>query len=214
MSTKNMILIHHRNNSNPTNLLGNIAHLSGENEENIVQPNLTISRNPQFDNETTPEFMNLDEIQDINSLEESPIINFEPLVNASYNPTNIEKQKSQESQAFMGTLSNSEDNKYSQKKRFKVMKYIKRKLELEYERIFKRKKKFIIKKCFVKMAFKDFYEKYIKTNLSIKEIISDFSIRNRKIFKKINKNIYYPHFEKYIKKKIKDCFEEDNEALI
>ena len=96
--------------------------------------------------------------------------------------------------------------KIDKKKRFKVIKHLKRRLDKELKRLFLKKKTFKVKKSFVKMGEKEFYEKYILGGLSVKETFSGFSKENRRIFLKLAKRVKFFELEHLFSTKIGSFF--------
>jgi len=100
-----------------------------------------------------------------------------------------------------------EKRKSTRRKKVKVMKKIKKELEKDYFRILGEKKKFKFKKIFAKLRNKKYYKKYILEN--VEDIFTKFNLSNRKIFKKIKKNIFYPQFQRIIASKIRKYSDEN-----
>lgn len=105
--------------------------------------------------------------------------------------------------------SNEEENilkKMNKRRRYKVIKHLKRRLDKEIKRLFLRQKTFKVKKSFVKMDEKDFYDKYVLKDLSVKETFAGFSKTNRWIFRKLSKKEKYAELEVLISTKISSFF--------
>ena len=92
------------------------------------------------------------------------------------------------------------------KKRFKVIKQLKRRLDKAIKRFFLRTKTFKVKKSFCRMNEKDFYDKYILKDLSVKKTFAGFSKANRRIFRKLSRKVKYAEFEQFISTKIRAFF--------
>ena len=90
--------------------------------------------------------------------------------------------------------------------RYKVIKQLKRKLEKEIKRYFLRKKTLKVKKSFCKMSARDFYDKYILKDLSVKKAFAGFSKTNRMIFRKLSKKVTSPQFKLLLSTKISTFF--------
>ena len=86
------------------------------------------------------------------------------------------------------------------------IKQLKRKLEKEIKRYFLRKKTLKVKKSFCKMRARDFYDKYILKDLSVKKAFAGFSKENRRIFRKLSKKITSPGFKLLLSTKISTFF--------
>ena len=96
--------------------------------------------------------------------------------------------------------------KLDKQKRFKVIKQLKRKLDKTIKRFSLRKKTFKVKKSFIKMNEKDFYDKYILQDLSVKTTFAGFSKANRRIFRKLSRKVKCAEFEQFISTKIRTFF--------
>ena len=92
------------------------------------------------------------------------------------------------------------------KKRFKVIKQLKRRLDKAIKRFFLRTKTFKVKKSFCRMNKKDFYNKYILKDLSVKKTFAGFNKANRRIFRKLSRKVKYAEFEQFISTKIRAFF--------
>ena len=92
------------------------------------------------------------------------------------------------------------------KKRFKVIKQLKRRLDKAIKRFFLRTKTFKVKKSFCSMNEKDFYDKYILKDLSVKKTFAGFSKANRRIFRKLSRKVKCAEFEQFISTKIRAFF--------
>lgn len=136
---------------------------------------------------------------DIKKISQEINFNEPPLLN------NIKGEKSHQTQAqSQFGLKKCELKKISKRRRLKIIRYLKKRLDRE---IMGGKKTFKVKKYFVKMSKKDFYDKYILKNLTVKEIFSEFGKFNRMIFRKIKRKIKSNEFELFISTKIGDFFE-------
>ena len=96
--------------------------------------------------------------------------------------------------------------KLDKQKRFKVIKQLKRRLDKTIKRFSLRKKTFKVKKSFIKMNEKDFYDKYILQDLSVKTTFAGFSKANRRIFRKLSRKVKCAEFEQFISTKIRTFF--------
>ena len=96
--------------------------------------------------------------------------------------------------------------KLDKQKRFKVIKQLKRKLDKTIKRFSLRKRTFKVKKSFIKMNEKDFYDKYILQDLSVKTTFAGFSKANRRIFRKLSRKVKCAEFEQFISTKIRTFF--------
>ena len=96
--------------------------------------------------------------------------------------------------------------KLDKQKRFKVIKQLKRSLDKAIKVLFLRKKTFKVKKSFIKMNGKDFYEKYILQDFSVKATFAGFSKANRWIFRKLSRKVNCAEFEQFISTKIRTFF--------
>ena len=96
--------------------------------------------------------------------------------------------------------------KLDKQKRFKVIKQLKRRLDKAIKRFSLRKKTFKVKKSFIKMNEKDFYDKYILQDLSVKTTFAGFSKANRRIFRKLSRKVKCAEFEQFISTKIRTFF--------
>ena len=92
------------------------------------------------------------------------------------------------------------------KKRFKVIKQLKRRLDKATKRFFLKTKTFKVKKSFIKMNEKDFYDKYILQDLSVKTTFAGFSKANLRIFRKLSRKVNCAEFEQFISTKIRTFF--------
>jgi hypothetical protein len=92
------------------------------------------------------------------------------------------------------------------KKRFKVIKQLKRRLDKATKRFFLKTKTFKVKKSFCRMNEKDFYDKYILKDLSVKKTFAGFSKANRRIFRKLSRKVNCAEFEQFISTKIRTFF--------
>jgi hypothetical protein len=92
------------------------------------------------------------------------------------------------------------------KKRFKVIKQLKRRLDKATKRFFLKSKTFKVKKSFCRMNEKDFYDKYILKDLSVKKTFAGFSKANLRIFRKLSRKVNCAEFEQFISTKIRTFF--------
>ena len=92
------------------------------------------------------------------------------------------------------------------KKRFKVIKQLKRRLDKATKRFFLKTKTFKVKKSFCRMNEKDFYDKYILKDLSVKKTFAGFSKANLRIFRKLSRKVNCAEFEQFISTKIRTFF--------
>ena len=96
--------------------------------------------------------------------------------------------------------------KLTKQKRFKVIKQLKRRLDKRTKRFFLKKKTFKVQKSFIKINEKDFYDKYILQDLSVKKTFAGFSKANRRIFRKLSRKVKCAEFEQFISTKIRTFF--------
>lgn len=113
------------------------------------------------------------------------------------------KKESPEEENQQKSLKYKKKRKFTKRKKLKVMKKFKKELEKVYFRILGEKKKFKFRKIFVKLLNKKYYQRYILENPFIKELFLRNNIYNRRIFRKIQKKIFYRQFERMIAAKIR-----------
>ena len=99
--------------------------------------------------------------------------------------------------------------KMDTKKIYKMIKQLKRKLEKEIKKSFLKEKTLKVTKSFCNMRVKDFYDKYILKNLSVKKTFAGFSKSNRRIFRKLSEKVISPKFKLLMSNKISTFFKLD-----
>ena len=95
---------------------------------------------------------------------------------------------------------------FVKQKRVKVIKQLKKKLDKIIKRFYLRPKTFKVKKSFCGMDDRDFYDKYILRDLSVKKTFAGFYKSNGRILRKLSRKVKHAEFEQLISTKIRTFF--------
>ena len=95
---------------------------------------------------------------------------------------------------------------FDKQKRVKVIKQLKKKLDKIIKRFYLTPKTFKVKKSFCGMDDRDFYDKYILRDLSVKKTFAGFCKSNGRILRKLSRKVKHAEFEQLISTKIRTFF--------